>query len=616
MRALFDIIGNEGYKLHRQALDIQKLSRKQYQPTPIAPDNDVLHNLSQVPIMLCRCVEVDGQNDSRNSVHELVHGFCNVHKLIACCQSDNKHEEEIKKSTTGEEGASNPLKSVPNISNILSQLPADVIEFSPVELSGVLASTACADIAENSHDLSLYLCLYQVYVTRYSLTKDVFDRDKAEKAVGTSLEIIDHSNAVGMVGWLDYGKSHVLDRTLERPFEALSDLAAFHASNRDWEGALEVLCSLVLRCEQHLPLYHPIVIAALLDVASSFLSLGQRSHAVKFTQRASKRLSMYLGEQEQACSMMHNMHNKSSKSDPDPIGYHKHVGLDHLTMLKAFVSNMRYLRRRMMLTVLGRNHPMSLLFDNFLGDSLSVLGICLEFESRNICSEDSKVSVDERLSGESKLVWMVAGEYYRTALKGWTESNGMRHPNVPSTACGLARCLRELSRRKEALKVLSSVITSRQNAGRQQISNLHEALVPIPLTINPPALSGDWHLLVSVQSRHSHSIAICLWSMAVYVVEETPNENGRMRAQKLLHTAIEEIQNSINAQVECNDKTIDNRCNELLVILENEAKNLCSTYKIPCNDKGPDKHSQEYTAVQQQKVQHFGNGQRQTVVSV
>jgi len=314
--------------------------------------------------------------------------------------------------------------------------------------------------------------------------------------------------------------------------------------------------------------------------------------------------------------MMHNMHNKSSKSDPDPIGYHKHMGLDHLTMLKAFVSNMRYLRRRMMLTVLGRNHPMSLLFDNFLGDSLSVLGICLEFESRNICSEDSKVSVDERLSGESKLVWMVAGEYYRTALKGWTESNGMRHPNVPSTACGLARCLRELSRRKEALKVLSSVITSRQNAGRQQISNLHEALVPIPLTINPPALSGDWHLLVSVQSRYSHSIAICLWSMAVYVVEETPNENGRMRAQKLLHTAIEEIQNSINAQVECNDKTIDNRCNELLVILENEAKNLCSTYKIPCNDKGPDKHSQEYTAVQQQKVQHFGNGQRQTVVSV
>jgi len=616
LRALFDIIGNEGYKLHRQALDIQKLSCKKHQPSFIAPDSNVLQNLSQVPIMLCRCVENDGKNDSRNSVHELVLGFCNMHKLIECYQSDNKAEDTMQNKKDVED-TSYTSKSMQKISNILSQLPEAIIGFSPVELSGVLASTACADIDENPHDLSLYLCLYQVYVTRYSLTEDSFDRDNAEKAVGTSLEIIDHSNAVGMVGWLDYGKSHVLDRTLERPFEALSDLAAFHASNRDWEAAQEVLCSLVLRCEQHLPLYHPIVISALLDLASSFLSLGKRNHAVKITQRASKRLSMYLGEQEQACSMMHSMHNKSSKSDPDPIGYHKHMGLDHLAMLKAFVSNMRYLRRRMMLTVLGRKHPMSLLFDNFLGDSLSVLGICLEFESLNICSKDSKDSVDERLSGESKLVWMVAGEYYRTALKGWTESNGMRHPNVPSTACGLARCLRELGRRKEALKVLSSVIASRHNVERHQKYKTHEALVPVPLTIKPPALSGGWHTIVSIQSRYSHSIAICLWSMAIYVVEETRNENGRMRAHKLLHTAIEEIQSSIDAQVKCKEKSIDNRCNELLTTLENEAKNLFSTYKIPCSGKGVlNNDSHEQSAAQKELVQNFGDGQRQAVVSV
>lgn len=269
-----------------------------------------------------------------------------------------------------------------------------------------------------------------------------------------------------------------------------------------------------------------------------------------------------------------------------------------------------------MLTVLGRKHPMSLLFDNFLGDSLSVLGICLEFESLNICSEDSKDSVNERLNGESKLVWMVAGEYYRTALKGWTKSNGMRHPNVPSTACGLARCLRELGRRKEALKVLSSVIASRHNAERHQKYKLHEALVPVPLTIKPPTLSGGWHTMVSIHSRYSHSIAICLWSMAVYVVEETPDENGRMRAQKLLHTAIEEIQGSIDAQLKCKEKSIDNRCNELLLILENEANNLFSTYKIPCNGKGvPSNHSHEQSAAQE-LVQNFGDGQRQAVVSV
>lgn len=273
-----------------------------------------------------------------------------------------------------------------------------------------------------------------------------------------------------------------------------------------------------------------------------------------------------------------------------------------------------------MLTVLGRKHPMTLLFDNFLGDSLSVLGICLEFESHNICNTNSEVRVDERLSGESKLVWMVAGEYYRTALKGWTEFNGMRHPNVPSTACGLARCLRELSRRKEALKVLSSVIASRHSGGQYKKYNPYDGLVPIPLTVKPPALSGGWQKMVSVQSRFCHSIAICLWSMAVYVVEESPNENGRMRAQKLLQTAIEEIQSSVDVQVEYNEKSIDERGNELLIVLESEAKNLSSTYKIPCDIKAAHPYKSHKHPLQEAQEddaqQNFGSGQRQAVVSV
>jgi len=654
LKTLFDILGNDGYKIHREAINIQKLFCKQSE-TKSEKVYDKLLDLPHNPIMLCRCVENDGKNDSRNLVHELVVGFCNMRNILACYPSDKmdkdinniteqyKERDETAKNspgvlqrksklfshlrffnnnrdTTQEEEASKDAKQSPmallNISHFVSQLRLEITAFSPADLSSLLASTACVDIAENSHDLSLYLCLYQVYVKRYSLTGDIFDRDKAEKAVSACLELIDHSNAVGMVGWLTScnGKSHVLDRTLERPYEALSDLAAFHASNGDWDAALEVLRSLVLRAENRLPLYHPIVISSLLDLAASFSNLGQSSHAIKFTQRATKRLQGYLGEQEQACSMIHRMQSKPPMGDPDPIGYYKHMGLDHLAMLKAFVGYMRYLRRRTMTTVLGKNHPMILLFDCFLGDSLSVLGICLDIESRRIIGKESNL-IDEKSNVECKLVWMVAGEFYRTSLKGWTEIHGLLHPNIPSTACGLARCLREIDRRKEALKVLSSVVSSYQKDKCHQRKTL-ELSMPVPLIPHPPPLSSDRRTMLDVQARYCQSIAICLWSMAVYTIEETPNERGRMRALTLLHTAMEEIQSEIESYLEPCEKSDEDRLKELFNILEDEAKSLSSTQKRTCDNKQSDSKSTKHTGSKQDKPRNFGSGQRQAVVSV
>ena len=83
-----------------------------------------------------------------------------------------------------------------------------------------------------------------------------------------------------------------------------------------------------------------------------------------------------------------------------------------------------------------------------------------------------------------------------------------------------------------------------------------------------------------------------------------------MRAQKFLQTAIEEIQNSVDTQFEDEENSIDYRGNELLTVLENEANNLFSTYKLP---KAAHTRESHKSSIQRGKVR---GGQRQAVVSV
>mmetsp|Transcript_18686 Transcript_18686/g.26316 ORF Transcript_18686/g.26316 Transcript_18686/m.26316 type:complete len:544 (-) Transcript_18686:99-1730(-) len=486
------------------------------------------------------------------------------------------------------DGLSFPAVDFSSHYQFLNNLPFELQSFNNLDLLDSLISVACSDIIDCSHDLSLYICLHHVYAIRYFGSHDDFDSENACKALETSLEIVDHSNAVGMFGWLDYGSSHALDRTLERPYETLSELAAFHGSVGKWHDASTVLRSLVLRCEQYLPLYHPITITALLDLAATMMNIGERLNAFKIIDRACSRLNMYLGEQEQACSMMHDMYSRSS-SDFDSFEYHKQMGLDHLAMLKSFVCNMRYLLRRKMLSVLGRNNPMSVLFQCFVGDSMAVLALCLDIENKITSSSNSfgekhdfQTPDKDPECGESYFVWMIAGEHYKSALRGWAISHGMHHPNIPSTACSLSRCLHELGRTAEAMKLLFSVVGSRKTGYEKMDINNSSSSDSIniecatTLIFEPPNMYAESSgSSAHIKVNYDQSIAICLWSLAVYSIKEMPNEEGKSHALNYLHSASMILQNSLNSvlNVAESDK---HKCTELLLTIENEAKNLFS----------------------------------------
>ena len=310
------------------------------------------------------------------------------------------------------------------------------------------------------------------------------------------------------------------------------------------------------------------------------METNQSHQAVGILGRSSQRLAMYLGEQEQECFLMFDRY----ESSPDSFGYSKQTGLDHLTMLKAFVVDMKVQMRRNMASVLGPDHALSILFRCYIGDALSVLGICLDMEGR-VCrilhgkAELLGTNSSKCLSNESKFVWKIAGEYYRKALKKWTRNFGLDHPNIPSTACSLARCLREIGRRKEALIILSSVIGySRKSAShvREDYTEQEYSDTASTLMFTPPELLDSKH---HVRSRkklsYDVSIAMCLWSMAVYCVEESPNEEGKLRSLNFLQIAALKIAKHLKNNV-CIEDSEKLNCTDLLLTIENEAKRVFS----------------------------------------
>ena len=59
------------------------------------------------------------------------------------------------------------------------------------------------------------------------------------------------------------------------------------------------------------------------------------------------------------------------ESSPDSFGYSKQTNLDHLTMLKAFVADMKIQMRINMTSVFDPDHEYSFLFRCYIGDALS-----------------------------------------------------------------------------------------------------------------------------------------------------------------------------------------------------------------------------------------------------
>ena len=148
----------------------------------------------------------------------------------------------------------------------------------------------------------------------------------------------------------------------------------------EWEQATSLLWLLVLQCEQHLPLYHPITLVSMLDLAAALLQIRKDVCASQIVHRANRRLAMYLVEQEEACL----------RKERSRVEYHVSITEDRVAMLKAFTVTLRRRKRQSMNAILPQGHPVRSMYDCFLGDTISVLANCLSFDpalgTRSQCS--------------------------------------------------------------------------------------------------------------------------------------------------------------------------------------------------------------------------------------
>jgi len=301
--------------------------------------------------------------------------------------------------------------------------------------------------------------------------------------------------------------------------------------------------------------------------------------------------------------------------------------------MEAFSKEFRGALSRDFLNYLGRQHPIVLLNHALVADCFLVLANCLSAsEEKNDTSMPVNCESNQRRSnGEfsSFYFWSLAHSHYDVALRGWISVESIIHPNAASTIFSIARCLRELGKLKEAVKLLETlascleqkldyeILSTKTKPHTQKKTTVQQVERPLstkntslPILKDDEKVSSistpiDSRLSFIPQHRHvftspslnsgpendqmencarEQTAALCLWMMAVLTAEQSPDESGRSRALSLLHTASLTLQRALSRMKSTNDSSkIDDQtrliCLDLYEQIEGEALDLFEPLK-------------------------------------
>ena len=566
LEQMFTVLGNDGYKLHRDIIEIEK---QRYSGGNEHEQGSECQQSKRNPLLLCRCAESLGISDADGSI-DMITG-----KLISMAKAKSKgaaKKPSFSKKGDGEDTASHVVPMDPgaammaaiaarkgpsddddtadkenawkdgmekghvgNLSGdapippgsfLSSHLPAlddnfeflrslssDLTQLSSEDVINAMLFSGQEFLAKDESEVFSYICLHEGFSVKSSLFGSDKDMKLAEQIILQGISVVDCVSAGGTTTRVHNCLVDVGLRNSERALEMLASLAVFEGTHRDWGRASDTLQSAVLRCENSLPLYHPVTIASIIDLAAAHLNSGCEDLALSCITRANRRIGFYLREQEDAYLLL----QRESSVLSSPFAFHRQhtngVGIAHLSMLKAYVATLLRMERRKMARLCGPKHPMSFLFHCYLGDALAVLANCIGLSKSEslsstqicLCCGNKEDAVSPNLTNSTSDIWELAGSHYRTALQGWIRSKGPFNDNISATACSLARCLRECGRRNEAIKVLALVARKAKQVSPQ---------------------SGR---------AKNESGPMCLWSMAVFSAEESTTEvEGRKRAGDIL----------------------------------------------------------------------------------
>jgi hypothetical protein len=244
-------------------------------------------------------------------------------------------------------------------------------------------------------------------------------------------------------------------------------------------------------------------------------------------------------------------------------------------MLKAFVEGFQAYLHRELVGLIGANHEIVLIHRTFLGDAYAVLANCTTAFNTSFGRPDSEFD-------SAASFWGLAFVHYRLAFQGFVQNKGLEDPSAACAAYGSARCLRELGETEKALAVLSTV--AKALFDRTEESNQTEQAEGINLANNFPQKGRQFTFLPSasrsrsrlsyrMETRRLLSSAQCYWLMAVLTADSQQDEEGRVRALKLLHKASVSLQRSLKI-TPTDDHSSRTTCIELLRKIEDEAKSI------------------------------------------
>jgi tetratricopeptide (TPR) repeat protein len=610
---VFDVLGQEGYSLHRELRDIDYATSKR----EIEPMTGVSFDMKEL------IAETLSQSSSKFNFHSFFNdkSFDNEKVANAERKEESKDFEPLysvvqEDSTNGQELNDSVIKEAANFaassddrnfndiiqsetrSILLEKLMKDTnYSINGREVYLAILQYGSNEASRSPRDVATYFCLYALFSFVLNLKSDetisaiscgVEVRmdlvvEYARQCLLQCLTISNQAVSVGMTGWLEYGELRHFEQFAALPYTILRHLAYDFARRNRWADA-ECLClALVVRCEEHLPLHHPTTLTSLFDLAISSSMMGNQSFANRTLYRAAERLSRYLQDIEN--SYIAHLAKAMPDSKQTEAMFRIDHGRDDIFKLHAFASLFQRQLNRDMALLIGAGNEVMLTNHCFVADTLAVLANCIS------AAKFFLGSVSDRTDDCGLVYWKLAYQHYEHCYRGLVTTKSLDDPSVSRSLYGIARCLREIGETDKALKMLSLLVSFAGNRARDQSINLSERAVTLSIdnapieedkskqlsTLAPRFLPISAQLKTRVDKSHLYSLmssALCLWLMAILTVDHKRTEEGRERAFGYLHAASISLQDSLHNASDIDDQVTRAMCIRFLAMIENEAEQI------------------------------------------
>ncbi|GAX23108.1 hypothetical protein FisN_25Lh053 [Fistulifera solaris] len=347
----------------------------------------------------------------------------------------------------------------------------------------------------------------------------------------------------------------------------LNLLALTYAEEGRWNDAASVLTTLILLCEERYTKVNPILITAMLDLASMSRRAGNHSHAAQLLTQTTERVSMLLVGTE--ASYMEYLRNASRDTTSDAPMFYLDDGRDSFEILRQFVIVFQQghvdLQR-------FRDPWICSFYHRVLGDSFAVLANCEQATWLHLPTSSTKQSHTETI----RYYWSCALSHFEKAFEGFSAVAGIENSDVSGTVFGMVRCLRELGETDKALELLSMIVAGLENVTPAALDSVDSDLNP---SRSPCYVAHALHTTkqgqIAGRPRVNHHImrALCLWWMSILSVDKNKGKDGRDRAFRFLHTSSLSLQLALT-EMHPGDEDTRKVCVDFLETIEQEARNI------------------------------------------